>query len=70
MDPQPRTQSLKRNTTFSCNISVEDVKDHSVTEAMTNDDDDVGLVSHAQYIAIQWIKYRKFESYHRVEVSF
>jgi hypothetical protein len=36
-------------------------KDRFVTEAMTNDD--VYLVSHAQYIAIQMIKNREIESY-------
>ena len=43
-------------------------KDRSVTEAMTNND--IGLVSRAQYIAIQMIKNRKIEGYRQDEVSF
>ena len=36
-------------------------KDRSLTEAMTNDD--VELISHAPYIAIQVIKNREIEGY-------
>ena len=43
-------------------------KDRSVTEAMTNYD--LGLVSRAQYIAIQTIKNYKIEGYRQDEVSF
>jgi hypothetical protein len=43
-------------------------KDRSVTEAMTNND--VDLVSRAQYIAIQTIKNREIEGYGQHEVSF
>ena len=42
-------------------------KDHSVTEAMTNDD--VGLVSRAQYRAIQAIRNREIEGYRQDEVG-
>ena len=59
---------MNRNITFSSSISVQSVKDRSVTEAMTNYD--VGLVSRAQYIAIQTIKNCKIEGYRQDEVSF
>jgi hypothetical protein len=43
-------------------------RDRSVTEAMTNND--VHLVSRAQYIVIQTIKNREIEGYKQREVSF
>jgi hypothetical protein len=43
-------------------------KDGSIREAMTSDD--VELVSHAQYIAIQTVKNRKIKGYGQHEVSF
>ena len=43
-------------------------KDRSVTEVMTNDD--VDLVSLAQYIAIQVIKNREIKGYRQDEVNF
>ena len=58
---------MNRNITFSNSISVQSVKDRSVTEAMTNYD---SVVSCAQYIAIQTIKNCKIEGSRQDEVSF
>ena len=62
------TLIMNRNITFSSSNSVQSVKDRSVTEAMTNYD--VGLVSRAQYTAIQTIKNYKIEGYRQDEVRF
>ena len=58
-------RNIKLAAVLVCKASK---KDRFVIEAMMNDD--VGLVSRAQYIAIQTMKNRKIEGYGHNEVSF